>query len=180
MSTFLNPEFVFLGLKWDLREKSSIVQNDRVDAILNHRPPRSVTELASRLATLQYYQNFLPLLKRLAIPLYKIIKDGEFKWTRVECESYSNLLYLMGLQIRNYIFDPTKPLMLMADSSALESSLVLFQWNPDTLTLDIVTTKSILLTTALRRQAAVHREAFGVDRVPFCRHYLKLCQCIHL
>ena len=44
----------------------------RVDAILTHRPPRSVPELASRLATLQYYQNFLPLMKRLAIPLYKV------------------------------------------------------------------------------------------------------------
>ena len=80
-------------------------------------------------------------MQRLAIPLYKIIKDGKFKWTRVECESYSNLLYLMALQVWNYIFDPTKPLMLMTDSSALECSLVLFQWNPDTLTLDIVTDK---------------------------------------
>ena len=71
----------------------------------------------------------------------------------------------MGLQIRNFIFNPTLPLMLMADSSALESSLVLFQLNPELLSLDIVTTKSILLTTALRRQAAVHREVFGVDRV---------------
>ena len=57
VSTFLNPEFIFLGLKWDLREKSSVVQNDRVAAIVNHRPPRSVPELASKLATLQYYQN---------------------------------------------------------------------------------------------------------------------------
>ena len=163
--TFMNPDFVFLGLKWNLKEKSSIVQNDRVDAILNHRPPRSIPELASRLATLQYYQNFLPLMKRVAIPLYKIIKEGKFRWTKVECESYSNLLYLMGLQIRNYIFDLTKPLMLMADTSAVESSLLIFQWDPDTLTLQIVTTKSILLTTALRRQAPVHREAHGVDRV---------------
>jgi hypothetical protein len=165
VSTFMNPDFVFLGLKWNLKEKSSKVQNDRVDAILNHQPPRSMPELASGLATLQYYRNFLPLMKRVAIPLYKIVKEGKFKWTKVECESYSNLLYLMGLQIRNYIFDPTKPLMLMADTSAVESSLLIFQWDPDTLSLQIVTTKSILLTTALRRQAPVHREAHGVDRV---------------
>ena len=30
VSTFLNPHFVFLGLKWNLNEKSSLVQNDRV------------------------------------------------------------------------------------------------------------------------------------------------------
>jgi hypothetical protein len=58
VSTFLNPHFVFLGLFWNLNEKSSMVQNDRVSAILSHRAPRSILELASRLATLQYYQHF--------------------------------------------------------------------------------------------------------------------------
>ena len=79
VSTFLNPKFVFLGLQWNLDEQSSVVQNDRVASILSHRTPRSLPELASRLATLQYYQHFLPLVKRLAIPLYKIIKDGKFE-----------------------------------------------------------------------------------------------------
>ena len=78
VSTFLNPNFVFVGLFWNLDEQSSIVQNDRVSAILSHRVPRSISELASHLATLQYYQHFLPLMKRLAIPLYKMIKDGQF------------------------------------------------------------------------------------------------------
>ena len=79
VSTFMNPRFVFLGLFWDLNDRSSKVQNDRVASILKHRVPRSIPELASRLATLQYYQNFLPLMKRLAIPLYSIIKSGVFK-----------------------------------------------------------------------------------------------------
>ena len=79
--------------------------------------------------------------------------------------TYGNLLYLMSLQIRNHIFDPTRPLMAMADTSALETSLVLFQWNPDTLNLDIIHTKSILLSTSIRRQSPVHREAFGVSQL---------------
>ena len=79
VSTFLNPQFIFLGLKWDMNTKSSLVQNDRVKAIINHRPPRSLPELASRLAT----QNFLPIMKRLAIPLYAIIKAGKFVWMQV-------------------------------------------------------------------------------------------------
>ena len=69
VSTFMNPHFVFLGLTWNLNEQSSMVQNDRVASILSHRAPRSIPELASRLATLQYYQHFLPLMKRLAILL---------------------------------------------------------------------------------------------------------------
>ena len=51
--TFMNPRFVFLGLCWDLNDKSSKVQNDRVSSIVQHRVPRSIPELASRLATLQ-------------------------------------------------------------------------------------------------------------------------------
>ena len=58
--------------------------------------------------------------------LYKIIRDGTFAWEKVYSEAYGNLLYLMGLQIRNYIYDPAKPLMLMADTSDLETSLVIF------------------------------------------------------
>ena len=42
VSTFLNPHFVFLGLFWNLDEQSSIVQNDRVSAILSHPAPRSL------------------------------------------------------------------------------------------------------------------------------------------
>ena len=120
-------------------------------------------ELASQLATLQYYQNFLPLMKRLAIPLYQIVKTGTFIWERIHAEAYSNLLYLMSLQVRNYIYHPAKPLLLMTDTSALESSLVVFQWCAKTLNLQITHTKSILLTTSLRRQSPVHREAFGVS-----------------
>ena len=88
----MNPRFVFLGLFWNLDDQSPMVKNDRVSTILNHRAPRSVPELASRLATLQYYQQFLPLMKRLAIPLYKIIKDGVFVWTKVHAYAYGNIL----------------------------------------------------------------------------------------
>ena len=123
----MNPTFVFLGLRWNLDDRSSKVQNDRVNSILQHRVPRSIPELASRLATLQYYQHFIPLMKRLAIPLYCLIKSGVFTWEKIHSEAYGNLLYLMGLQVRNHIFDPSKPLLLMADTSALERSMVIFQ-----------------------------------------------------
>ena len=69
----------------------------------------------------------------------------------------------MSLQVQNDIFDPTKPLLLMADTSALETSLVVFQWCAQTLALQIFHTKSILLTRSLRRQSPVHRETFGVS-----------------
>ena len=161
--TFMNPHFVFLGLFWNLDEQSSIVQNDRVKSILNHRVPRSLPELASRLATIQYYASHIPLMKRVSIPLYKILKTGIFEWTRVHAESYGNLLFLMALQIRNTIFNPNLPICSYADTSMLETGLLIFQWNPEKLNLNLVHTKSILLPTAIRKQASVHRECFGIS-----------------
>ena len=78
-------------------------------------------------------------------------------------EVYSNLLYLMSLQIPTYIYDPVKPLMLMADTSALESSLVIYKWCANILNLQITYTKSIILTSSLKFQSPVHRETFGVS-----------------
>ena len=102
-------------------------------------------------------------MKRLAIPLYKIIKDGKFVCDKVHSHAYGNLLYLMGLQIKNFIFDPAKPFMCMADTSALETSLVIFQWDAKSMNLQITHTKSIILSTSISRQSPVHREAFGVS-----------------
>jgi hypothetical protein len=165
VSTFMNPKFVFLGLFWDLDQQSSMVQNDRVASILSHRYPRSLPELASRLATLQYYQSHLPLMKRISIPLYRIIKTGKFVWTIVEAHAYGNLLYLMGLQIKNTIFNPTRTSCYMCDTGALETALLIFQWDPEKLDLNLIHTKSILLPTSIRRQAAAHREAFGMKEL---------------
>ena len=76
-------------------------------------------------------------MKRLAIPLYKLIKDGKFVWEKVHSHAY--------------------------DTSALETSLVIFQWDAKSMNLQITHTKSILLSTSIRRQSPVHREAFRVS-----------------
>ena len=43
--TFSNPIFIFLGLRWDLAQRESMTQNDRVESILSYRVPRSIAEL---------------------------------------------------------------------------------------------------------------------------------------
>ena len=103
VSTFMNPKFVFLGLFWNLDESASIVQNNRISSILSYRVPRSMPELASRLATMQYYQNYLPLIKRIAILLYYIVKTGTFVWERQHAEAYINLLYIMSTSTQSYL-----------------------------------------------------------------------------
>ena len=163
VSTFMNPRFTFLGLSWRLDQNCSMVENDRCEAILQHRTPRSLPELGSRLACISYYGKYIPLLKRTALPLYQILKSGKWNWQQIHLESYNNLLFLMSLQIRNTIYNPEKPLCSFADTSILESGLLVMQWNPDLLSLDLVATKSILLPTSIRRAAPVHREAYGLS-----------------
>ena len=69
------------------------------------------------------------------------------------------------MAIRNAIYNPKHPLFLLTDTSAVESSVFICNWNPDDLTLNIVGTKSSLLTTSMRRQSPVHREAVGLRKV---------------
>ena len=145
--------------------QSSRIQNDRLEAILSHRIPRCSAELSSRLSTIQYYGSFIPCLKRIALPLYCIMKKGIFKWTQVEAEAYSDLLYLISLKVRNYIFQPSQPLILLTDASAVEASCIVCQWDKNQLNLQVVTAKSVLLTTALRRNSPLHKEAFGLENV---------------
>ena len=53
----------------------------------------------------------------------------------------------------------------MVDTGALETALLIFQWDPEKLDLNLIHTKSILLPTSIRRQAAAHREAFGMKEL---------------
>ena len=104
-------------------------------------------------------------MKRVAIPLFVLMKSKTFVWLQEHAESYGDLLYLMSLQIKNHIFDPSKSLILLTDTSAVESSNLICNWNPHQLTLHLITTKSTLLTTALRNQAPIHRETYGGHQV---------------
>ena len=100
----MNPTFVFLGVCWNLDDRSSKVQNDRVNSIVQHRVPRSIPELAFRLATLQYYQHLLhPIDEEIGHPIILSHKKWCFTWEKIHSEAYGNLLYLMGLQVQNQV-----------------------------------------------------------------------------
>ena len=50
------------------------------------RPPRSQAETNSRLASISYFENTLPQLRKVAAPLFEMIKSDTFKWGVVENE----------------------------------------------------------------------------------------------
>ena len=66
--------------------------------------------------------------------------------------AWNNLLYLISLRIRNYIFQPNDPIIGLTDASAVEQSGIVTQWCKKKLNLKIIAAKSTLFTTAQRPQ----------------------------
>ena len=68
-----------------------------------------------------------------------------------------NILFLMALSIKNQLFNPEFPLILLTDSSYIDQSSFCCQWDPHHLQLAIIRSQ--------RRQSPIHKEADGVHRV---------------
>ena len=164
-STILKDQFVYLGATWDMTEETIGINNDRLDSILSWREPRSLPEASSRLSSLMYYEDFSLYLKRLAYPLFVMVKRGIFIWGKAESHAWHNILFMMALSIKTAIFNPKYSLILLVDTSAVETAGFIMQWNPTTNQLVVLKAKSHLLTTAQRRASPIHREAQGTHHV---------------
>ena len=68
-----------------------------------------------------YYEGMALWLKRLAYPLYVMVKKGIFVWTKAESQSWHNVLFMMALGIKNAIFNAKHPLILLNNTSAVET-----------------------------------------------------------
>ena len=75
-SSIFSKKFIFLGATWNMEDQSSVMNNDRLQSILKLRSPRSIAKCASRLSTINYYQNYIPYLKRISLCLWSMIKSG--------------------------------------------------------------------------------------------------------
>ena len=95
-----------------------------------------------------YYESHALFLKRLAYPLFHMVKTGTFKWTKAESHAWHNILYIMALAIKTAIFNPEYPLFLFTEASAVEIAAFIMQWNPTTCQLVVIRAKSKILTTS--------------------------------
>ena len=122
-----HSEFKFLGVTINTDTNYSLITDDRVQAIVTWRQPRNVAETNFRLATLNYYSNYLVELKLLAIPLAQMVKSDVFTWDQSFAEARNNIKFLMFLAIKNYTLDPNRPLLISTDASKIAASYCAWQ-----------------------------------------------------
>ena len=154
---FLTDRIKFLGVDLNAREATAEIHADRAKAILEMRQPRSTAEASSRASLVLFCAPFLPCLKKLLLPILKMVQSGEFKWEQCHARSYSEIKMLISLNIKNTIFDPTKTLILETDASKMACSAVIWQLD-DHGQMQLLSTASSVLSTAQMRSPSVIRE----------------------
>ena len=166
--SFLTQKFQFLGQVFDTTTNSTGLNEDRIKAILEWRSPRSIAETQSRLAVLSYWAPKLPGLRLVGLPLIHMVNKGIFKWGLEEEKCFTNLKFLIALQIRNHIHNPDFRLVITSDSSKVAIAACIFQLNPETGLLELLDTQTRILSPAERSYSAVQRENiaffFGVQK----------------
>ena len=97
-----------------------------------------------------------------------MVNKGIFKWGLEEEKCFTNLKFLIALQIRNHIHNPDFRLVITSDSSKVAIAACIFQLNPETGLLELLDTQTRILSPAERSYSAVQRENiaffFGVQK----------------
>ena len=167
-STIAKDTFFFLWATWDMAKETIDINNDCLNSILSWREPRSFAEASSRLSSLMYYEHQALWLKCIAFPLFMMVEAVIFKWGKAESHAWHELLFLMGLAIKNAIFNPDHPLLILVDTSSVETAVFVMQWSPLTNQLRVLKAKSHLLTTPQRCASPVHRKSQGTGKISQC------------
>lgn len=103
------------------------VDQDRIESILNLKPPGNVKDLQKILGMINFVRNFIPNLSELCAPLTSLLKkDSVWLWTDYHNNAFVQLKKIVSDISLLACFDPTKKIEIQADSSsrALGCSLI--------------------------------------------------------
>ena len=104
------------------------VHPTKIEAVVNWKPPRNVTEVRSFLGLAGYYRRFVRGFSIIASPLTKLLRKGiKFKWTD-KCQNSFDQLKWMLVEAQ-VLTQPTsrKEYTLYSDASGISLGCVLIQ-----------------------------------------------------
>ena len=158
MELFVQSKFIFLGTEYSSTANSYGIALDRAKSILNFRIPRSVPELGSRLSALFWSAPTIPYVKKVALPLSKILLQNHFEWGPREMKAWNNVKLMVSLSISILnIFDENRYGVLVSDSSKWSASYTFYQIDENGRLL-MVQTDTKVLNGSESRRVAVYRE----------------------
>ena len=153
-------ELTFMGHR--LSRAGVTATDDKVDAVLRAREPRTASEVRSFLGLVTFLGRFIPDLSTISAPLRDLTKSGvAWRWGKQEGDSFSELK--RKLADRNVLayFSQTAETQLVVDASPVGLGAVLLQRQP-TGVLQPVEYASRSLSDVERRYSQTEREALAV------------------
>uniref|UniRef100_A0A8R1IES0 RNA-directed DNA polymerase n=1 Tax=Caenorhabditis japonica TaxID=281687 RepID=A0A8R1IES0_CAEJA len=112
---FLERRIKFLGFIID--RSGCRPDEEKVQVIKNMCEPKDQKTLRSFMGMVTYYSAFIPKMKTLRGPLDKLLmKDAEWRWTKVEAESFQKLKDVLSSDLNLTHCMPKIPIVVAADA----------------------------------------------------------------
>ncbi|XP_054257143.1 uncharacterized protein K02A2.6-like [Macrosteles quadrilineatus] len=157
---FLTDEITYLGYKLD-REGIKKTE-EKIQAIVDAKPPTNLTELRSFIGFVSYYSRFIPKAADLMRPLYDLMKKNKtFQWTQNADTAFNAIKKeIVSDRVLDY-YDPAKPLIVATDASPYGIGGVLSHQYPDGSERPVIFV-SRSLTPSEMRYSQIDREALAI------------------
>ena len=156
---FFQPEIKFLGHK--INKFGLLKDESKTEAILKVPRPRNFTELKSFLGMINYYSKFIPMMADILAPLYSLLKDKQFQWTKNCDEIFERIKNEIVSERCLVHFDQRLPLKLVCDASNIGIGSVLLHVFPDGKERPI-SFASRILQPAEKKYAVIQKEALAI------------------
>jgi hypothetical protein len=125
---FWLKEIKFLG--HTISQKGVAVDPDKVQEVMNWKPPTIVRQIRSFLGLAEYYRCFIPDLSRIAKPMTELLKNGaKFEWGQKFEDAFHTLRQHLTTTPVLAQPDNNKPFDVYCDASGTGLGCVLLQDN---------------------------------------------------
>jgi hypothetical protein len=125
---FWLKEIKFLG--HTISQDGVSVDREKVQEVMDWKPPTTVRQIRSFLGLAGYYRRFIPDFSRIAKPMTELLKKGvKYEWSQ-KCEDAFNAL-TQHLTTTPVLAQPdnTKPFAVYCDASGTGLGCILMQDN---------------------------------------------------